>query len=112
MFYLMALKLLYLLIDSETINSLPALEQVRGVIRAIQTSMIVLLAKIVNNVNLITLTILSKSVILDAWLGLGRSFADGYITVLKIQMEICTDRRQVKKESHLVLVFLLLTISI
>ena len=38
--------------------------------------------------------------------------ADGYITVLKIQMKIRKDGRQVKKESRLVLVFLLLPISI
>ena len=65
----MASKLLYLLMDWETFNSLPALEQVRGIIRALQTFMIVLLAKIVSNVNLKALTILTKIVILDAWLG-------------------------------------------
>ena len=65
----MASKLLYLLMDWETFNLLSSLEQVRGVIRALQTSMIVLLAKIVSNVNLKALTILAKRLILDAWVG-------------------------------------------
>ena len=55
--------------DWETFNLLSSLEQVRGVIRALQTSMIVLLAKIVSNVNLKALTILAKRLILDPWLG-------------------------------------------
>ena len=45
------------------------------------------------------LTILTKRLILDAWLGLGRGSADWYITVLKIQAMICIDGRQVKIES-------------
>ena len=52
------------------------------------------------------------TLILDAWLGPLCASADGYIAVLKMQMKICKDGRQVKKESHLVLVFLLLPISI
>ena len=36
-------------------------------------------------------TVLAKNLILVAWLGLGRFSVDGYITVLKIQMEICRD---------------------
>ena len=80
-------------------NYLHALEQVRGEIRALQTSMILLLAKIVNNVNLITLTILAKRLILDPWLSPGRNSAYWYITVIKIQTKMCKDRRQVKMES-------------
>ena len=44
--YLMASKLLYQLMDWETFNLLTALEQVKGVIRALQTPMMVLLTKI------------------------------------------------------------------
>ena len=91
---------------------MPVLQQVRGVVRTLQTSMMVLLAKIVSNVNLITLDILVKRLILDAWLGPRCASADGYITFLKIQMKTCKDGRQVKKESHIVLVFLLLTIYV
>ena len=40
--------------DWETLNELHRLEQIRGVIRALQTSMIVLLAKIFSNINLKT----------------------------------------------------------
>ena len=101
---LMELKLLYLLMDWKTINLLPALEQVRGVIRALQTSMMVLLAKF-SNVNLITITILAKRLILNASLGPGCASADGNTTVLKIQM-IYRDERQVKKELHRFLVIL------
>ena len=72
-----------------------ALEQIRGVIRTLQTSIIVLLAKTVSNINLKTLTILTKRLILVAWLGPGHDSADGYNTVLKIQMEIRKDGRQV-----------------
>ena len=61
-------------------------------------------------VNLITLTILAKRLTLDTWLGPGYFFAYGYIKVLKIQMKICKVGRQVKKESYLVLVFLLLPV--
>ena len=98
----MELKLLCLLMDWKTINLLPALEQVRGVIRALQTSMMVLLAKF-SNVNLIT--ILAKRLILNASLGPGCASADGNTTVLKIQM-IYRDERQVKKELHRFLVIL------
>ena len=74
--YLMASKLLYLLMDWETFNQLYAFEQVRGVIKALQTSIMELLTKIVSNVSLKTLTILRKRFILDAWLGPGSSSAD------------------------------------
>ena len=37
--------------------------------------------------------------ILNACLGSGYAPTDWYITVLKIQMEICIDERQVKMES-------------
>ena len=80
--------------------------------QSLSNNIMVLLAKIVSNINLITLTILAKSLILDAWLGLGCAPADEYITVLKFQMKICRDGRQVKKELHLILMFLLLTITI
>ena len=62
--------------DWETFNILSGLEQIRGVIRALSTSMIVLLAKIVSNVNLKALTILAKTLILDVWLGLVHTSAD------------------------------------
>ena len=68
----MASKLLYLLMDWETFNMLPALEQVRDIIRALQTSMMVILTKIVTNVSLKMLNILAKRLILDTWLGPGR----------------------------------------
>ena len=44
--YLMASKLFHLLMDWETFNQLPALEQVRGVIRVLLTPAMVFLAKI------------------------------------------------------------------
>ena len=44
--YLMASKLLYLLMDWETFHLFPALEQIKGVIRALQTPMTVFLTKI------------------------------------------------------------------
>ena len=56
----MASKLLYLFMDRETFNKLPTLEQERCVVRALQASMMVLLAKIVSKVILKTLTILTK----------------------------------------------------
>ena len=59
----MASKLPYLLIGLETFNYLHALEQVRGAIRALQTSMMLLLTKIVSNMNLKNLTILEKRLI-------------------------------------------------
>ena len=43
---------------------MPALEQVTAVIKALQLSMVVLLAKIVDNVSLKTITILAKRLIL------------------------------------------------
>ena len=92
----MVSKLLYLLIDWETFNKLSALEQARGVIRALQTSITVLLAKIVSNLNLNTSTILAKILILDTWLGPVYASTGRYITVLKIQTKICKDGRQVK----------------
>ena len=61
--------------------------------------MTILLTKIVSKVNLKTLTILAKRLNLDAWLGPGRAPADGYMTVLKVQTEICQDGRRVKMES-------------
>ena len=61
--------------------------------------MMVLLTKIVSKVNLKMSTILAKRLILDTWPGPGRASADGYITVLKVQTEICQDGRRVKMES-------------
>ena len=72
----MASKLLSLLMDWETFNQLPTLEQVRGLIRALQTSMMVLLTKILSNFNLKTLTSLAKRLILDAWPVQGRASSD------------------------------------
>ena len=69
--YLMASILLYQLTDWETFNYLSALERVRG-----QTSMMMLLAIIVSNVNLKALTVLARMLILDAWLGPGHASAD------------------------------------
>ena len=69
----------------------------RGVIKALQTSIMVLLAKIVGNVNLKTSTILAKNL----WYFSGSrkwcASADWYITVLK--RKTCNDGRQVKMES-------------
>ena len=76
-----------------------ALEQVRGRIKALQKSMMEPLVKIVSNVNFITLTILAKRLILDAWLDPGRASANRYITVLKISTNICKDERQIKTKS-------------
>ena len=45
-------KVIHLLMDWETFNQLPALEQVRGAMKALQISTIELLAKIISNVNL------------------------------------------------------------
>ena len=61
----MASKLLYVLMDREPFTQLHALEQIRGVIRSLHTSMIVLFTKIASNVNLKTSTILAKRLILD-----------------------------------------------
>ena len=55
--------------------------------------MMVLLTKIVSNINLKTSTRPARKLILLAWLGPGRFSADGYITVLKIQMDVCKDGR-------------------
>ena len=76
-----------------------ALEQTRGATKALQTSIVVLLTKTVSKINLETLTILAKRLILDGWLGPGRTSADCYITAIKIQMQLCIDGRQVKTES-------------
>ena len=43
--------------------------------------------------------ILTKRLILVAWLGPGRVFADGSIAVLQMQMEICKDGRRLKIRS-------------
>ena len=56
----MASKLLYLLMGWETFNYSHSLNQVRSVIRGLQTSIMALLTKIVNNVNLNTPTVLAK----------------------------------------------------
>ena len=69
--YLMVSKLLYLPMDWEIFNQLLALEQVRGVMKALQPSIMVLLTKIVCNISLKTLTILAKKLILYARLGPG-----------------------------------------
>ena len=74
--YLIAPKLLYLFMDWETFNYLHLLEQVSSVIRARQISMMVLLTKIVSKVNLKTLIILAKRLILDPWLSPRRASAD------------------------------------
>ena len=58
--------------------------------------MMVLLTKEVSNINLKTETIIAKSLILVVSLSSGRVFTDGYIIVLKIQMEICKDGRRMK----------------
>ena len=57
--------------------------------------MMVLWTKIVSNINLKTLTILAKRLILLDLLGPERVSAEGYITLLKMQMKICKDRRRV-----------------
>ena len=75
------------------------LEQVSGIIRALQISMMVLLTKIISDVNLKTLTILGNRLILDEWLDPGCASADWYITVLKLQTKICKDEGQVNMES-------------
>ena len=75
-----------------------ALQQVSGIIRGLEGSVMVLLIKIASNVNLKISTILAKRLILDAWLGPGCAPADWCITVLKVQTRICKDERQVKME--------------
>ena len=79
----MVSKLFYLLMDWETFDSLPALEQVRGVIEvlqastiALETSIMELLAKIVSNVNLKDVNYCCKRLILDIWLGPGSASVD------------------------------------
>ena len=52
--------------------------------------------KEVSNINLKNETIIANSLILVASLTSGRVFADGYIIVLKIQMELCKDGRRMK----------------
>ena len=56
----MTSKLLFLLMNWEIFNQLPALEQVRAVIKALQTSIRVLFAKIVSNVKSKTSSFLAK----------------------------------------------------
>ena len=56
----MTSKLLFLLMNWEIFNQLPALEQVRAVIKALQTSIMVLFAKIVSNVKSKTSSFLAK----------------------------------------------------
>ena len=75
------------------------LEQVSGVIGALQTFMMVILAKLVSNVNLRILTILAKRLILIALMGPGLASAGGHLTVLEIQSEMCKDGRRVKRGS-------------
>ena len=74
----------------ERVKLLHVLEQDRGVIRSLQTSVIILLTKIVTNINLKTLTS-RKKINLSCLTGPGRVSADGYITVRKFQMDICKD---------------------
>ena len=71
----MTLKLIYLHIDCETFNYLPALEQVRRLFRVFETSTVELFAKIVSNVNLKPLTSLVKMSNLNTTLCLESSFA-------------------------------------
>ena len=56
----------------------------------------VVFTKIVSIVNLKALSMLPKRLILIAWLGPRCVSADGYITVIKIHMEICKDGGRVK----------------
>ena len=44
--------------------------------KTLQTSMMALLTKILSNISLKTLTVLTKRLILDAWLGQGRTSPD------------------------------------
>ena len=88
---------------------MPVLEQVRGIIKALQKSIkvlqtfiMILLAKILSNVSLKTSTIqkLCKRLVLDIWRVQDVPLQnDRYITVLEIQTKICKDGRQVKMES-------------
>ena len=71
--------------DCELLNQVPALEQVNGLFRAPQTSVMTRRAKLVNNVNLKPLNILVKRFILDAQLG---PVFGGYNTILKIKTEV------------------------
>ena len=63
----MVSKLLSLLMDWETFNQLLALEQFRGVIKALQTSMMVLLTKVLSSVSLKASTILAKYLSTHLW---------------------------------------------
>ena len=65
----MAPKLIYLLMDCETFNQLPALEQVTSASGLLQRSTLVIFPKIIYSVNLNLLTILEKR-FLDAFLSL------------------------------------------
>ena len=62
--------------------------QVRGAASALQISTIEFFAKKVTNVYLKALTVLNKSSILDALIGLEYASASRYSLVLKIQTEI------------------------
>ena len=66
-----------------------ALELGRGLIKALQTQLIVLLPKIVSNVDLKTVNYSHKKIILDSWLGPGCASADWYITALKVKIKMC-----------------------
>ena len=78
----------------ERVKQWHALEQARGLIRALQASMMVLLTKIVSNINL-NFNYSRKKINLSCLTGPGRVFADGYITVHKFQMEICKNGSRV-----------------
>ena len=105
--YLMASKLRYLLRNWEIVNWLPAFEHVWGVIRALQTPMMVLLTKTVCNASLKTLPILAKRLILDAWLGLGRLLQIDFIsfsltlTFFMLQWNSCSNKLVCQKHSTL-----------
>ena len=77
--------------DWGTFNLLHALEQIRGVIRALQISTVVLLAKIVRKVNLKTSTILAKTINLRCLAGSWMYLCRLIITVLKTQTKMCKD---------------------
>ena len=64
-------------------------------------STMVIFTRVVSNVNLkmFILPILAKGLVLGARMCRGRVSADGNITVLKIQTEICKDGRRVKMDS-------------
>ena len=55
--------MIYLFINLEKFNQLPALDQDRGAIKVLQPSAMDLFVKIVSNINLKTLTIFTKKFI-------------------------------------------------